>query len=59
MNRESSEAHLEEIKKILKEFVERYEILSQLERDHLKECAKKELGHIDAVISFVHSTEQE
>ena len=59
MNRESSESHLEEIKKILKQFVERYEILSELERNQLKDDAKKELGHIDAVISYVHSTENE
>jgi hypothetical protein len=59
MNRESSEAHLEEIKKILKEFVERYEILGEHERKYLVERAGKELGHIDSVISYVHTSENE
>lgn len=56
MNRESSETHLEEIKRILKEFVERYEILGEPERNYLRDRAKKALGHIDALISYVHST---
>jgi hypothetical protein len=59
MNRESSETHLEEIKKILKQFVERYEVLSDEEWDRLKGCAEKELDHIDAVISYVHKSEKE
>jgi hypothetical protein len=59
MNRESSESHLEEIKRILKDFVERYEILGERERDDLKDRAKKELGYIEGVIAYVHSTENE
>jgi metal-responsive CopG/Arc/MetJ family transcriptional regulator len=59
MNRESSEAHLEEIKKILKEFVERYDILGDAERKYLTERAQKELDHIDSVISYVHKSESE
>jgi hypothetical protein len=59
MNRESSESHLEEVKKVLKDFVERYEILSERERNDLKDRAKKELGHIDGLIAYVHSTENE
>jgi hypothetical protein len=59
MNRESSEAHLEEIKKILKEFVERYDVLGEHERKYLVDRAKKELDHIDSVISYVHTSENE
>jgi predicted metal-dependent enzyme (double-stranded beta helix superfamily) len=59
MNRESSESHLEEVKKVLKDFVERYEILGERERDELKDRAKKELGHIEGVIAYVHSTDKE
>jgi predicted metal-dependent enzyme (double-stranded beta helix superfamily) len=59
MNRESSETHLEEIKKILKEFVERYDILGEHERKYLVERAEKELDHIDSVISYVHTSENE
>jgi hypothetical protein len=59
MNRESSESHLEEVKKVLKDFVERYEILGERERDELKDRAKKELSHIEGVIAYVHSTENE
>jgi hypothetical protein len=59
MNRESSEAHLEEIKKILKEFVERYDILGERERKYFTERAQKALDHIDSVISFVHMSENE
>ena len=59
MNRESSEAHLEEIKKILKEFVDRYEILGEHERKYLVDRAQKELDHIDSVISYVHQSENE
>jgi predicted metal-dependent enzyme (double-stranded beta helix superfamily) len=59
MNRESSETHLEEIKKILKEFVERYDILGEHERKYLVDRAKKALEHIDSVISYVHTSENE
>jgi hypothetical protein len=37
MNRESSESHLDEVKKVLKDFVERYEILGEREREELKD----------------------
>jgi hypothetical protein len=59
MNRESSEKHIEDIKRILTEFVERYEILGEAERKHLKDRAEKELAHIDAVISYIHKSEKE
>jgi len=59
MNRESSESHLEEVKKILEDFVERYEIFGDRERKDLKDRAKKELDHMDAVISYVHKSEKE
>jgi predicted metal-dependent enzyme (double-stranded beta helix superfamily) len=59
MNRDSSETHLEEIKKILKEFVERYDILGEHERKNLVERAEKELAHIDSVISYVHKSDNE
>lgn len=55
MNRASSESHLDQIKKILEEFVERYEVLGEDERKYLKSRAKKELGHIDAIKSYVHT----
>jgi hypothetical protein len=57
MNRESSEAQLEAVKEILKDFVERYEILGEHEREELKHHARKELGHIEGVIAYVHSAE--
>lgn len=58
MNAESSENHLKAIKRILEEF-ERYDVLSEPEWKRLRESAKRELGHIDAIISYVHSTGNE
>jgi hypothetical protein len=59
MNREKSEEHLREIKNILQDFVERWDVLADDEKKDLQVRAKKGLGHIDGVISFVHSAENE
>jgi hypothetical protein len=59
MNREKSEEHLREIKNVLQDFVERWEVLADDEKKTLQERAKKGLGHIDGIISYVHTAENE
>jgi hypothetical protein len=59
MNREKSEEHLHEIKNVLQDFVERWDVLADDEKKGLQERAKKGLGHIDGIISYVHSAEKE
>jgi hypothetical protein len=59
MNREKSEEHLHEIKNVLQDFVERWDVLADDEKKGLQERAKKGLSHIDGIISFVHTAENE
>ena len=59
MNREKSEEHLHEIKNVLQHFVERWDVLADDEKKDLQGRAKKGLGHIDGIISFVHTAENE
>ena len=58
MNREHSEEHLHEIKNILQDFVERWDVMADDEKKDLQGRAKKGLSHIDGVISYVHSAEK-
>ena len=57
MNADSSEKHLKEIERILKDLVERWDELGEQERNDLRASAKKELGHIEGLITFVHKSE--
>jgi len=59
MNREKSEEHLHEIKNVLQDFVERWNVLADDEKKDLQGRAKKGLSHIDAIISYVHTAENE
>ena len=59
MNRESSEEHLNEIKKVLQDFVERWEVLGDDEKRDLQHRAKKGLSHIDGIIGFVRQAGNE
>jgi hypothetical protein len=59
MNNEKSLEHLGEIKNVLQDFVERWEIMANDEKKHLQERAKEGLGHIDGVIGYVHSVGNE
>lgn len=53
MNQESSEDHLHEIKNVLQDLVERWEVLADDEKKNLQNRAKKGLSHIDGIIGFV------
>ena len=59
MNREKSEEHLHEIKNVLQDFVERWDVLTDDEKKDLQGRAKKGLSHIDGIISYVHTAENE
>ena len=59
MNREHSEEHLRGIKNVLQDFVERWDVMADDEKKALQERAKKGLGHIDGIISYVHTAENE
>jgi hypothetical protein len=59
MNSEKSLEHLGEIKNVLQDFVERWDVLADDEKKHLQERAKKGLGHIDGVIGYVRSAANE
>ena len=59
MNAASSEKHIKEIERILKDLVERWDDLGEQERKDLRASAKTELGHIDGLISFVHKSEND
>jgi hypothetical protein len=53
------EEHLREIKNVLQDFVERWDVLADDEKKDLQGRAKKGLSHIDGIISYVHSAENE
>jgi len=57
MNRQHSEERLHEIKNILQDFVERWDLMADDEKRDLQGRAKKGLSHIDGIISYVHSAE--
>jgi hypothetical protein len=59
MNREKSEEHLGEIKNVLPDLVERWEILADDEKKDLQNRAKKGLSHIEGIISYLRSPENE
>lgn len=59
MNSEHSEENLRGIKSVLQDFVERWDVMADDEKKDLQGRAKKGLGHIDGIISFVHTVENE
>jgi hypothetical protein len=54
MNAEPSEKHLKEIERILKNFVKRWEDPGEQEGKDLGISAKKEISHIEGLMSFAH-----